>query len=810
MRFIRRTIPSRFRHAVPVSILCAAAMLAVAPAPVRAQTPASNIAAPTVDEVAVTSLRGDMVMLSEGANAGFRPGSIFTISRGGIVRAKLRVVEVTPEQSGATVFDVQDDYQVTVGDTARYFTYEVPVEATPTPAPTPVPTPQPTPDMQPTPVAPATGTTTLPPTQPLSTGTSSTGNGSGAGTAPVSSGYIDARITAIDGKNVTLNSGLQSGIRTGVNVPVWRNGSVAAILRIASSSTYDSMAVITWQDDAAQPLAVGDTIRIESTSPANVAGEGTLIDNGKTVEPVPAAPVPYETGASNAVVPRADYTYELLAGLATSGLIKSQPADTFEDDGILRHRTENDINFTRAQIAGFVREALSNAGDDVSGRNRAALGMLVRNYSDELAALKVDPEKIAKVGTSDGFSLGYSGVLRASVVSGHGNFLLPFSEPQGDIRLKSGVDARLNLFGNISKRLSFYSTVDATTNLDNSDNSNVVLRRAVLSYNASNIARGLTINVGKDEYWFGPGHYGTLLLSDNAGGLNSVHTQLKRGSFQYDGVYALLGHGPSGGDRALYSRNFQFKLGQQTRVGFAESLLTPKRTFDAIDVASTLSPIPVPLSFLQHARGLNGVGNGKNTNSLYEVYAETSMARGAQVYGEFLLDDIATTTNNLTRNRLGSLLGVHLYTPDDPTRLGTYFEYTTLGGRTYFAQVYTFDQDFDYNYFQHGDSLGYPNTAQPGATGHGGADSFRFTVYAKPIKRLSLSGGFEFTDKNNEDPTIGRQQVFRLRAAYNLSHSMTLYGRYLNVHTGVGSSTQPQSIVQTRQSRIEFGLAQSF
>ena len=824
MRFIRRKIPLRFRHAVPVSVLCAAATLVVAPLPVRAQAPSSNISAPTVDEVVITSLRGDRAMLSEGSDAGFRVGSVFTVSRDGVVRAKLRVIEVFATQSAALLYDVQDGYQITVGDSARYFTFEAPVVATPTPQPTPDTSL--TPAATPTPNVPLSGTGMGTTTPPLG-GTSSTGNGD---VLMSPSSYVDARITSIDGKNVSLNSGLQAGIRTGVNVPVWRNGSVAAILRITNAATYDSLATITWQDDAAQTLAVGDTIRIESSSPVNVGGnsnggEETVIDNGKTVAPVPIAPIRYETGASNEVVPRADRAYELLSGLAASGLITSQPADVFQDDGILRHRTENDINFTRAQIAAFVREALDNAGatgathgatsDKVSGRNRAALGFLVRDYGRELAILRTSPEKIAQFGTNgNGFSLGYSGVARASVVSGNGNFLLPFSEPQGDVRLKSGADVRLNLFGNINKRLSFFSTVDATTSLDNnSDNSNVVLRRAVLSYDASNIARGLTIEAGKNEYWFGPGHYGTLLLSDNAGGLNSFHTQLKRGSFQYDGVYALLGRGPSGGNRALYARNFQFKIGSQARVGFAESLLAPKRTFDAINVASTLAPIPLPLSYLQNVRGQNGIGNGNNTNSQYEVYGETSVASGAQLYGEFLLDDISTTPTNLTRNRLGSLLGIHVFQPDDPTRVGAYFEYTTLGGRTYFAQVYTFDQDFDYNYFQHGDSLGYPNTAQPGAAGRGGADSFRFTVYGKPTNRLSLSGGFEFTDKNSEQSIVGRQQVFRLRAAYNFRRNLTLYGRYLNVHTGVGPSavgTPPSASAQTRQSRFELGLAQSF
>ncbi len=815
MRFIHRTLPLRLRHAVPLSIFCAALAVAT-PRATPAQTPASNLTAPSVDAVVVTAVRGETVVLNEGADSGVRVGSIFTISREGVVRAKLRVTSTTAAQSSALIYDVQSDYQVTVGDTARYFTYEEPV------APLPAATPQATPIPDATPPIPESGTTGGETTTTTTTTTATGATPTTGGTNVVAgSSYIDARITAIDGKNVTLNAGLEAGIRSGVNVPVWRTNSVSAILRITTASTYDSRALITWQDDAAQPLAVGDTIRVEGSGPRNVSnGSETVINNGKEVAPIPAAPVRYETGASNAVVPRADRTYEVLAGLAAAGLIQSQPADTFQNDGILRHRTENDVTFTRAEIAGFVREALENAGDKSSTRNRAALNLLVREYGDELAALRVSPEKIAAAQSGKGFSLGYSGQIRASFLNGKDSFSpMPFSEPQGDIRLKSGADLRLNLFGDISKRLSFYSTLDATTKLDsNSNRSNVSLRRAVLSYNASNILRGLTIEVGKNEYWNGTGHYGTLLLSDVAGGLNSLHTQIKRGSFQYDGIYALLGHGPQGGNRALYNRNFQFKIGDQTRIGFSESLLTPNQTFDAIDFASTVAPVPFPLSFLQRIRNKNGAGKG-NTNSLYELYAETSVARGARVYGEFLLDDIATSTNNLTRNRLGSLLGIHVFNPNDSTQLGGYFEYTTLGGRTYFPQIYAPDQNTDYNYFQDGDPLGYPVTADLGNYGNkgrGGADSFRFTVYGKPIPRLSLSAGFEFTDRNSEDLVTQRQQVFRFRGAYNLTKSLTLYGRYLKVSQGVGSSISgPQppgtpAVVQSKQSRFEIGLAQSF
>lgn len=804
MRFLHRRPSSLV--AVPLSIVCAASVLAsVAPA-ARAQDAAQDaaaVSAPSVGDVAVTSVRDDQAVLSEGASAGLRPGSIFTISRGGVVRAKLRVTAVTPTTSTATIFDIEGDYLVTVGDAARYFTFQPLPEIVPIPTPTPA---------EALPPDTTTETTTTNSDGTTSSTQTATQTGETTNTLPGTSAEstLDVRVKSVDGKNVVLDAGIKEGIRTGVNVPVWRNGSVAAILRVQSASTYESNAIITWADESAPALLIGDHIRLERTAPANGENGGEeVIRVGATA--IPAVPIPYETGASNAVVPRADRTYEYLTALAVSGLIRSQTPDVFQDDGILRHRTENDITFTRAQIAGFVREAVDNSGETISARDRVALGALARDYARELDILRVDPVKLANLEPKGGFSLGYSGVARVSFGGGSsGNFDLPFSETQGTTRLNSGADLRANIYGNLSKKLSFFSTVDATTRLSTGNkSSNVALRRGYLSYDASTVARGLKVEIGRNEYWWGPGHFGTLMLSDVAGGLNSVHTVLRRGSFKYEGLYSPLGRGPSGGQRSLYGRNFQFELGSQSRIGFSETLLLPKKAFDTISAFASLSPVPIPLSFIQRARGGNTTGN--QSNSLYEFYGETSLARGFQLYGEFLVDDISTTRNNLTRNRLGSLLGAHIYSPKDPAKLGLYAEFTTLGGRTYFPLRYEFDQDEDYNYLQGGDSLGYPVTATPNTLDRGGAESFRFSAYWKPTARLRLGAGFEFADINAEQDILQRQQTFRLRAAYDLSRNLTLYSRVLNVSTGRGSSAVGGgSGIGQVQRRFELGLAQSF
>jgi hypothetical protein len=556
-------------------------------------------------------------------------------------------------------------------------------------------------------------------------------------------------------------------------------------VRIVAVNPDNASGSVIWRDETAPALKAGDVVGIA------MGGAPAVIE----VAPgVPAAPQRFETGASDIGVPTADHSYLYLASLAAAGLITSQPAHVFNDNGSFHHDTAEDITFSRAQIAGLINEALNSPkAAKPSEKVRVALSNLIQEYDRDLRRIGVSDAALTPFTENKGFAFGISGQQRVTLTGGDDDagFLVPFSQRAGGLRTRSGFDTRTNLWAKAGD-FSFLGTMDGGTDpIRGVDSRNYLVRRALLSYNANKLLRGLTISAGRDELWLGPGHFGTLALSDNAGPLNLLKAKFQRGSYVAESVYAPLGSGPGGGDRSLYVKNTYLNIGSQSRIGIVETVLHPTETLKPALFLSTFSPIPLALA--------QRIGDD-DSNLTGAVYGETAIARGARIYGELLVDDLAANDNNRTRNRYGSLLGAHLFNPKNPTKLGLYAEFVNLQGRTYL----NLGANPDYNYYYRGVPLGYP-VAPPfnnfgAGRGIGGAESLRMEAYWRPIRKLRLSGGFEYADLNSEvDVTppnfpapgfsLSRQQIFRVRASYDLTRSLTLTARAMKVDT-----TQPNFI----------------
>lgn len=760
----------QFRFLGPLLVTLSAAYVSV-PALVHAAEPVTLAAAPAAAprQAVVTAARNNSYTLGIGSDDGAQAGVVYGVTANNNTRIRLQITEVRRTESTARLLDKEEDFVLAVGDTLQLLG-TAPLPDAPVVAP------------------PATGTI-VPPVLPNASATGS------MDAIAVSS--VPAAITAVDGGNVTINAGTNQGVQVGGNLPIVRDKNIIGIVKVQTATVDSSNGTVIWHDESMSAIATGDSIGSVTASGANT---GLGVVEGQPN--VPAAPVSYETGASNAVVPRTDFTYELLAALASAKLITRYPANVFHDDGTRIHRTAEDITFTRAQIADLIREALqSEKAKNPSGKVRAALSFLVRDYARELQQLGVPAATLALYAPRGGIQLGISGQQRISLVGGDtNNVILPFSERQGGLRTRSGYDTRSNVFGTIGSKIRFSGTIDSGTEPSRSrDEPSFTVRRALLSYDAGRLLRGLNIEFGRQEVWWGPGHFGTLLLGDTAGPLASIHTTFKRGSYTLEGLYAPLGRGPAGGNRSLYGHNFQIQLGKQTRAGFAETVLMPKTALNPALFAATFSPA---LLFAVE-RFTNEHDNfTKQGNAMVQGYVETSLARGSSVYGELLLDDIGVNNNNNTRNRIGTLLGAHFYTPGDPTRLGAYLEYANLQFRTYLD----LGQGLDYDYYYRNSPLGYP--VAPFGAGNGGAESLRLQTYWRPTKRLRLGGGVEFADLNSEQPVLSRQQTIRLNAAYDLTRNLTLITRAQHV-----STTQPNFILlepAVKQNLFQVELAHSF
>jgi hypothetical protein len=746
----------------------------------------------------ITAVRGRDIILDIGTQQGAARGAVYGIAREGRVRARVQIIEARPAESTARILDADDDFIISVGDSPQFIAVQdvpatleaTPVQpATPSEPATPIePAPQPeTPEV-------TVGTPEVPGPQP--------GAGSSAANIPV---------VAMEGTSISLGGGANRGVRSGSKVPIVRNGDVVAIARIVVVEESRAQGEIVWADEAAGGARVGDSgqllggggsLIVQSPTDATVSGEPAAGEEEETPG-VPAARVRYETGASNAVVPFADETYELLGALAASKLITRYSAQMFHDEGSRAHRTEEDITFSRAQIGGLVREAIEAAQargeDSLTRRERAALAMLSSKFREELQVLGVASEVIDALQPSR-FVFGLSGQQRASFVTGSarngGNE--PFSERQGGRRTKSGIDTRSNIFGQFNPDLKFFAQFYGGTKSRTGGDGGFEINRLFLDYNANRLLRGLSVRVGRDQVWWGPGHFGTLLLSDVAGPLNTIQTSFKRGSYELQGLYAPLDRGPLGGRRSLYGHNLSVKVGPQARVGIAETLLLPQDRIDPIAFASAFSPIP--LFTVERLRKRNtAVENG---NALAKAYLETSLARGVRGWGELLIDDVGVNQNNLVRNRVGTLVGAHFFTPRDPAKLGLVAEYANLQGRTYLGLRALNDAD----YFYRGAPLGYPVAPLPGSV-NGGAESLRFEAYWRPQAKLRLSAGLELADLNSEDATRSRQQVYRLRAAYDIGRNLTAVVRAQRVSTNQLNFTLG---LNSRQNLLQFEIVRSY
>ena len=740
------------------------------------QTPANADGAVPASAL-ITGVAGQDITLGAGANSGVKLGAVYVMPATGSAQARMIVVEVNGDSSRARLLEIKDGFVPIVGEEARF------VDIEPVPAALLVP-------VAPVVVSPTQPTVTVPDQTTASAGNSAPGNPSlQLTTTPVSeiSGRA-ATITAINGQSVTLNAGVLQGATIGQNVPILRGGAVIGLVRIESAAPNTSLATVVYSDATAGALQIGDAAGLIAPS-SGTRAPVILPAIGVPNAPIPSVRVKFESGASDVEVPKADSTYELLASLAARGLIKSQPARVFQDDGARRHRVAEDITFTRAQIAGFIGEAISNFGGE-KGRDGAALSILVGQYRADLQDLNVPTETLDAF-KKNGFQLGISSWTRATVVGGDtgADARDANDERFGAFRRKSGLDTRTNVFGTIAPKLSFYSSFDAGTNIRNGEpfgqTASSSFRKAYLDYDAGSLLRGLNVRLGRQEYWMGPSSFGTGILSDAAGGLDSLSTSFRRGSYELRGVYANLGHGPAGSPRSLYVQDVNVRIGKNAKVGINTAVLSPNDSFNAKNFLTAFSPLPLYL--IRKDKTTNNPNNA-NSNAIVSAYGELGVATGARVYGEVILDDLATNNRNPIENRDGSIFGIKLNNAKDPAKAGLNFEYARFNSvaYTYFANRPGFDQD--YAYYYRGAPLGY-SIAPLQPTLYGGAENLRADAYYRVIPKLTLFGSAQFADLNAQDqdvpgaPGNQRQRVYRAAAMYDLSRRFTLTARYQRVET---------------------------
>lgn len=193
-----------------------------------------------------------------------------------------------------------------------------------------------------------------------------------------------------------------------------------------------------------------------------------------------------------------NWTYLALEKLASVGLIES---------GLMNSRP-----LTRMEMAGFTGEALRlvaerEPGGDIGELALYLLERLKRELRDELSILGVvDDEKVMTfIKPMNEIEIKYH--LLDGDYSFYNNDGIRYRDDHNASLEFSGT---IKLFGTIS--LYYQPILKYNQNLDDEEKTEFELLKGYIKFNLGN----MEFEIGRDSLWWGPGHHGSLLMTNNA------------------------------------------------------------------------------------------------------------------------------------------------------------------------------------------------------------------------------------------------------------------------------------------------------
>ena len=319
------------------------------------------------------------------------------------------------------------------------------------------------------------------------------------------------------------------------------------------------------------------------------------------------------------------------------------------------------LPFTRTEVAGYLNEALRQS---TSGTINKSVQRYLREFDDY-------------GGTSEGRE--YPGEYHTVRYAKNDMLFL------GDLILNSTATTlteqkpyfRFEIGGNIRGRVnsaltfqtnitsvSFWGNLDLLTGYDIDQTKEPVIahhteKQSSLSAVTSQVIGEFKwghVSFGNDNFRWGPGRTGNLLLNNSAYSLPNVHALVKIGIFQYSKVYGILdkrfpdyatGEKIYQADqRKFVAHRVDVYLGPKIQFGIAESIVYNRET-----EFSYLNPLlPFTVSELQ---------TGDKDNNLAAVDLSYQYRTNAKIYTEILIDDITLTQNLFSYfgNKWGLLVG---------------------------------------------------------------------------------------------------------------------------------------------------------
>jgi hypothetical protein len=349
------------------------------------------------------------------------------------------------------------------------------------------------------------------------------------------------------------------------------------------------------------------------------------------------------------LVPRGDWSYDLLSSIARRGLLPGVSARSLHGDELR----------TRADQAELVAQAAARA-DQLPPGMRATLAQLVREYRPELGTRAEALLEQIKAPDRGAFAGGY---LLGRLVTGEGTALSGIYRADGAAAINRYLLATVS--GTNERRL-WSERPNAFNDLER-----LTLRLET---------RLVTWELGKrDDYW-GPGYGGAMLISDNAPGFLQIRGEalLKLG---FLGDWRLVQTAgtfkETGGRKYIVARRFSRMFGRRFGLSLSEAIKT-NTTRDLY--------LALVLPLYGYGKVLdNDVRNSERLNYLADIDAWYSFGRVVAIYGDFLLDDVTAPFNlgpvDVAR-KIGYLLGVQVRPDRGSDRTEIRLEYAFTDGNT--------------------------------------------------------------------------------------------------------------------------------
>jgi len=159
----------------------------------------------------------------------------------------------------------------------------------------------------------------------------------------------------------------------------------------------------------------------------------------------------------------------------------------------------------------------------------------------------------------------------------------------------------------------------------------------------------IQVEAGRDRFWWGPGRWGTLILSDGGAPIDMVDISTRFRIVSFRGFTAVLS--PYEGIY-LSAHRLSFQLPFRTILGFTETVIYQRSSYPELQYVNPLIPYYLAEHNLE-----------QDDNTLWNFSLVTCPGGGVRFYGEFLIDDFRYVRSEDSPDKLAGLVGFQVADP---------------------------------------------------------------------------------------------------------------------------------------------------